>query len=157
MAGEILTAGAALGYRVETAAGTRPTAGYINMPGVKSIPDFNTAPATHQVTDLSDTTHHRSIPGLIDVGGEMAFGFNFTTQMRTAWRTMVTAFETAQAAGMSMWFAVTHEQDTEAYYFTGQPMQLGLPAHEVDTPREIDGYIIPNRIEGWAIKPTTTP
>ena len=153
MAGEILTAGTALEWAVETVKGTRPTTGFAKVPNCQSVPDFNVAPATHQVTDLSDLEYHRYIPGLKDIGGEMAFGFNFTSEMRDSWKALVAAFKTAQAEGMAMWFAITHIKDEEAFYFEGEPIQMGLPAHEVDTPRTADAYIVPNKIEGWAAKP----
>jgi len=153
MAGEMLTAGAALEYAVSTVAGVRPTTGYVKIPNCNSIPDFNVAPATHQVTDLGDLEYHRYIPGLKDIGGEMAFGFFLTPAMRSRWKELVEEFATAKAAGMSMWFTVTHVEDPEAFFFEGEPVSLGLPAHEVDTPREIEAYIVPNKIEGWADKP----
>ena len=60
MALEISTAGVSLKYCVETTAGTRPTASYTAITGIKETPDFNHEPSTLEVTDLSDTVWKRS-------------------------------------------------------------------------------------------------
>ena len=44
MALEISTAGVSLKYCVETTAGTRPTASYTGISGIKETPDFNPEP-----------------------------------------------------------------------------------------------------------------
>ena len=59
MANEFSTAGIQLGYAVEATAGTRPTTGYTNIPGIKSMPEFNPEPSSLEVTDLSDTVWKR--------------------------------------------------------------------------------------------------
>ena len=157
MAGEMSTAGATLQYAVEATQGVRPTTGYKIIPGCTSTPDFNPAPETLDVTDLSDEEYRRYIPALKSVGESMAFGFNLSTSMRTAWGNLVTTFETAFAAEKSVWFAVVHTRDPEAYYFNGEPVKLGMGAMNVGEVRVMDAYIVPNKIEGWAVKPTTTP
>ena len=72
MALEISTAGVSLKYCVETTAGTRPTASYTDISGIKETPDFNPEPSTLEVTDLSDTVWKRYIAGLKDPGGALS-------------------------------------------------------------------------------------
>ena len=54
MALEIASAGAYIQYAVETTAGTKPTTGLTQIPGVKTIGALDAEPATYDVTDLSD-------------------------------------------------------------------------------------------------------
>lgn len=155
MAIELSTAGIIMHYAAETAAGTRPTTGYTPLLGLKSIPDFNPEPSTHQTTPLDETEWHRYIPGLKDVGGAMKFKANNTDEFQTAWSTLEEAFETAKADGKAMWFAVVIPGLTKAFYFSGEPAKLGLSAIEVDSVLEIEPIITPSRVHGWDTKPTT--
>ena len=157
MANEISTAGVTLSYAVEATAGTRPTTGYTQVARIKSVPDFNPTPSTIDVTDLSDLEWKRSIPGLKDVGGAQAFKANNTNAFQDGWAALVTAAETAQATeggAKATWFCISHPKLTKAFFFSGMPSPLGLSAMEVDSAMEIDAYITPNTIAGWATKPT---
>lgn len=154
MANEISTAGLELWYCVETTAGTRPTTGYQRVARFKSLPDLNPTPNQLDVTDLSDLEWKRSIPGLKDVGGAQSFKANNTNDFQEGWEDMVEAFDTAQAANKSVWFEIRHPKLTKSFYFSGQPSPLGLSAAEVDAVLEVDAYITPNQIIGWATKST---
>ena len=149
MALEISTAGVLLKYCVETTAGTRPTSGYTTIPNIKSIPDLNPAPSNLDSTDLSDTEFKRSIEGLKDVGSSLAFGANITTAFKTAWETLISAYDTAFEAGKGTWFEVM-VPNFGSFYFEGKPADLGLPAMDVDAVFSGDVYITPNTIAGWA-------
>jgi len=152
MAQELSTAGVLLKYAVETTAG-RPTTGYTQVPGIKSIPDFNPEPESLEVTDLSDTTWRRYIPGLRDPGGALAFTANLTTPFKTAWEALVTAFETAKASGKATWFEIM-VPDFGSFYFAGYPSELGMTAMDVNAVLEIEAYVTPNQIEGWGTSST---
>lgn len=157
MANEVSTAGLTLKYAVESTAGTRPTTGYQQVARIKSVPDLNPTPGSIDVTDLSDLEWKRSIPGLKDVGGAVAFKANNTDEFQTGWAAIVSAWETAQAASggpLAMWFELSHPRLAKAFYFAGQPSPLGLSAAEVDAALEIDAYITPNQVAGWATKST---
>ena len=107
MALEISTAGVALKYAVETTAGTRPTTGYTAIPNIKETPDFNPEPSTLEVTDLSDLVWKRYIAGLKDPGGALSFTANLTSAFKTAWETLVSAYETAAASSKATWFEIS--------------------------------------------------
>lgn len=149
MANEFSTAGITVHYAVETTAGTRPTSGFSVIAGIKSTPDFNPEPSTLEVTDLADTEWKRFIPGLKDVGGSLAFTANLTTAFKTAWEALVTASETARASGKATWFEIAIP-DFDSFYFAGYPTPLGVKGFNVDEVAEIDAYVTPNQIEGWA-------
>lgn len=156
MALEFSTAGVKVLYAVEATAGTRPTTNYTAIPGIKSTPDFNPAPNTLQVTDLSDTEYHRYIPALKDIGGASAFTANLTSEFKTAWEALVTASDTARASGKATWFEIKIP-NFDSFYFAGIPTPLGVSAFEVDSVAEVDAYVTPNVIEGWSTASTTTP
>jgi hypothetical protein len=145
---ELSTAGVLLKYAVETTAGTRPTTGYTQVPSIKAIPDFNPEPESLEVTDLSDTEWRRYIAGLKDPGGALSFTANLTTAFKTAWETLVTAAETAAASSKATWFEVM-VPNFGSFYFAGMPVEMGLPASDVNAVFEGDVYITPNQIHGW--------
>lgn len=155
MALEISSAGVSVKYCVETTGGTRPETGYTVISGIKSIPDLNPEPSNLEVTDLSDTEYKRYIPGLKDPGGSLAFTANNTEAFHTAWSALVSAAETAKASDKSTWFEIAIPGLTKSFYFSGMPSELGLSAIEVDSVLEIDAYVAPNNIAGWAAASTT--
>ena len=148
MALEFSSAGITLKYAVEQTKGTRPTGSYITIPNIKSIPDFNAEPSLLDVTDLSDLTWKRAIPGLKDVGGALAFTANMTASFKTTWNSLVSAATAAKASDLSTWFEVAIP-NFDSFYFTGMPSELGMKGMEVDSVVEADGYITPNSILGW--------
>lgn len=156
MANELSTAGILLKYKV--AAGTTPPAyNYTTIDNIKAIPEFNPEPSTLDVTDLSDTEWKRYIPGLKDPGGALGFTANLTSAFKTAWASLISAYETGQAATpiQNTWFEVM-VPDFGSFYFAGIPSDLGLPAIDVDSVFEGDVYITPNIIHGWAASSTTS-
>ena len=154
MALELSTAGVLLKYACETTAGTRPTTGYTQIPNIKSIPDFNPEPESLEVTDLSDTEWRRYIPGLKDPGGALAFTANLTTGFKTAWETLVTAANTAAASSKATWFEI-YVPSFGSFFFAGIPSSLGMTAMDVNSVLEIEAYVTPNQIHGWASSSTT--
>ena len=151
---EFSSAGVQVRYCVETTSGSRPTSGYKVIPSVKGSPDFNAEPSQLDVTDFSDTVWKRSIPGLRDVGGALAFSANMTTSFKTAWNSLVSAAATAKASGKSVWFEVAIP-NFDSFFFAGTPIELGLAAMEVDSVVEADGYVVPNKIVGWQTSSTS--
>lgn len=148
MALELSSAGVTVGYAIEATSGSRPTSGYTKIPNIKTTPDYNAEPSQLQVTDLSDTEWHRYIPGLKDVGGAVAFTANLTQGFMTTWGSMVSAAVAAKASNLSTWFEVKIP-NFSSFYFSGMPSPLGLKGMDVDSVVEADGYITPNKIEGW--------
>lgn len=158
MAIELSTAGIQVFYAVETTAGTRPTAtsAWTNeIKGVKSISEFNPEPNTIDVTPLAETTWHRYIPGLKDVGGAQQLTVNDYDDFRTSWTAVMTAY-TGLTAGKAMWFMykVPGITSKPCFYYCGTPQELGFNGAEVDSAFENVAYITPNKVEGWAAAPT---
>lgn len=153
---DLSTAGVSIQYAAETTAGTRPTTGYTKIPSIKAIPDLNPEPSSLDATTLDDSEWKRYIPGLKDPGGALAFTANNNEAFHTAWGEVCAAYETAKEADKALWFAVVVPGLTKSFYFSGEPSDLGLSAVEVDTVLEVEPYITPGKIAGWAAQPTTT-
>lgn len=154
MADALSTAGITLQYAVETVAGVRPTEGYTEIPQVKSLPDQNQEPSTHQTTPLSATKQHSYIPALQDPGGAMAHLANLNNEFFDAWEAMCDEYETASATGLKMWFMVLVPGLAKAWYYPAIPTRVAFGGAEVDSVLEINGYLTSSGDPLWAEKPT---
>lgn len=154
MAINLSTAGIALKYAVEATKGTRPTTGYTRIYGAKSTPSLNPAPDTLETTTLDETEFKTYIDGLKDLGGALEFTFNLTEDLITAWDALMEAYETAKAEQKATWFVIEIPGLTNAFYFTGNPSDMGLPETSVNSVLEITNYITPTGAPVKATKPT---
>lgn len=154
MALEFSSAGVQIRYCCETTKGSRPTTGYKVIPSIKSSPDFNAEPSQLDVTDFSDKVWKRSIAGLRDVGGAIAFTANMTASFKSAWASLVSEYSTAWASEKSTWFEVAIP-NFDSFFFAGQPIELGVKGMDVDSVVEADGYVVPNQIYGWGTSSTS--
>lgn len=153
MAINLSTAGVQLWYAVESTAGTRPTSGYVRITGIKSTPSLNPAPDTLETTTLDETEYKTYIDGLKDLGGALEFTFNLTEELITTWETLMDAYEAGKLTNKATWFAIVVPGLTKAFYFTGNPSDMGLPETEVNTVLEITNYITPTNAPGKYDKP----
>ena len=153
MAIDLSTAGIQLWYAVESNAGTRPTSGYTRIKGIKSTPSLNPAPDTLETTTLDETEYKTDIDGLKDLGGALEFTFNLTEDLITRWDTLMTAYETAKITNKATWFCIVVPDLTKAFYFTGNPSEMGLPETDVNAVLEITNYITPTNAPAKFDKP----
>ena len=154
MAINLSTAGVHMGYAVETTAGTRPTTGYTDLPGIKSTPSLNPAPDTLESTTLNETTWKTYVQGLKDLGGALEFTFNLTQALLDSWETLITSAVAGKATGKSTWFVIIIPGLTNAFYFRGDPAEAGLPEMEVNSVLETTMYITPTGAPVSAAKPS---
>lgn len=148
------TAGVKLWYAVETEADTRPTTGYVQIPDIKEVPDFNPEPEALEATDLEETEYKFFVAGLKDVGGALGFTANFTDKLQSEWAGIVEAYNTAAAANKRVWFQISHPKLTDAVFFTGEPSNMGLPSMGVNAILETTVYITPTSAPQWEPKAT---
>lgn len=148
------TAGMFLCYAVESTKGQRPTAGYVQIPEIKSMPSFNPAPDTIESTTLLETEYKTYVAGLKDLGGSLEYGANLTADLITAWEACVSAHDTAAESDKATWFAVVHPKLEKAVFFQGEPSPLGLNEASVGNMAETTLYITPNSAPEWQTKPT---
>lgn len=58
---------------------------WIQIPEIKSIPSFNVAPNTIEVTSLEDEQYTRYVNGLRDLGGALEYTANITQELLDLW------------------------------------------------------------------------
>ena len=151
MALEFNTIGVKLGYCVGTG-NSRPTSGYTNIPDLKTIPGVELTPSKLEVTNLTDK-YRRFITGVLDAGDSFDITANLTASLKTVWRSMVSAANTAWASGNSTWYEISIP-NFESFYFAGIPTEMGFNEMGVDAVAEASLHIIPNQIGGWAAAST---
>ena len=157
MAIEISTAGILVKWAVEATADTRPTSGYAEIKGVKSIPEFNPEPNMLQKTPLAEPEWHSYIPGLKDMGSAIGLTVNDYDDFRTSWAALMTAYTTAKASGKGLWieYYVPGLTTNPSFYYRADPSDLGFGGAEVDAVLENVAYLVPNKIHGWDAASTT--
>lgn len=145
MANAVSTAGMLVKYAAETTAGTRPTAGYTLIPGVKAIPELFNDPNMLQSTSLEAVRNHTYIAGLNDSGGAIAFTVNDHKAFRDAWDACLAAYDTAAQSNLGFWFEIVYQDgsDLDSFYFPGQPLPLGFGGADVDSVLENNANIAP--------------
>lgn len=156
MSERVSTAGMLLLTATETTAGTRPTTGWTKVPEIKSMPNFNPAPATIDSTTLEETEFMTYVEGLKDLGGALEFSANLTDDLDTYWSALVTSYETAAEDGKAMWFCIYHPKLAKATYFTGKPAPIGFNEASVGSMTETTLYITPMTPPVRDTKPTLT-
>lgn len=151
------TLGMKVYYSVESTAGTRPTAqsAYTEIVGIKEIPSLGEEASAIDVTPLAETDFRQYVAGLKDSGGTITFTANNTNEFQTAWTTLVSAYATGIASSKNTWFCIIHPQLTNAFYFTGEPVALGLSGASVNEALNLGANVIAGKVTGWAAKPTS--
>lgn len=150
------TLGMTLSYAAEATAGTRPTtaSAYTQIMGIRNIPSIGEEASAIDVTPLEELNFEQFVAGLKSTGGTIAFTANNTNAFQTAWATLVTAFQTAQAADKDVWFCIQHPNLDNAFYFTGEPVSLGLSSADVNSALNATANVIAGKVEGWDTKPS---
>lgn len=107
-----------------------------------------------QTTDLSEMDNHTYIRGLKDKSDAVSLSMNLNQDLITSWKALYNEY-LALTAGKGMWFAICFpDAFTDAYYFRGEPVDLGFSDIDVDSPLETEAKIVPQKVEGFAAKPT---
>lgn len=148
------TIGVQLKYAVETTAGTRPTTGYTELKGIKSIPSMTSSPDTLETTTMNETEYKTYIPGLKDLGGALDFTFNLSQKIKDDWESLMTAYTTGITSSKRTWFEVVVPGLTDSLFFPGEPSAMGLPEMGVNEVAEVENSITPTGAPIWAAKST---
>ena len=153
MANELSTLGIKLYYAPESEAGTKPTTGFVNIPGNISMPELGAEPELIDVTPLEETEYTRNVPGL-KTAGNFSMTANINDDFLTTWDTLMGAYQTARTSGKSLWFVIVHPKLAKAFWFTGEPVSLPLAEMAVNSAFQTTANVTVNRTAGWADKPT---
>lgn len=151
---DLSTAGIKLYYAVESTAGTKPSSGFVEIAGIKSIPAIGSEPSLLETTTLNATEWRTYVAGLRDTGGAIGLTFNDNDTFQTAWETLKSAYDTAIATGKRTWLEVVIPNKTKAFFLTVDVTELGFGGAEVDSVLENTGYVVPTSIDGWNTKIT---
>lgn len=143
------TVGMKVLYAIETTAGTRPTTGYVEIPDVKSTPDYNTEPNGIDVTTLTETEALQYVEGLRDYGSSLSFTCNLTNELTTIWDEFCEAADEAAATDKRAWIEIIHPKLEKAWFAPGSPVKMSMPSAEVNAALEITVYVIPSGGGVW--------
>lgn len=138
-----ISLGVKLGYaNAVTPRNAAPTYSYI--PDVTGIPSLGSAPSTHDVTDLENTSKVY-IKGLTDVGGNLDFPCNFTPAVIDAIDDAITAQETQAQE----WCVEFPAPLSKRAYFNGEVSPVFNESVDVDAPITGTISIVPNSEIKW--------
>lgn len=126
------------------ATSTRPTT-YTDIVDITGVPSLGASPATHQVTDL-DNTSHVYIKGLTDVGGNLDFPCIFTPEVISAIDGAITEEE---GGTVHEWCVEFPAPLNKRAYFNGEASHVFNESVDVDAPITGTISIIPNTEILW--------
>lgn len=137
-------------YAWQTAAGSRPTQGYVLLSSeIVEAPAYDNAAQGIDVTPLSETVAIRRIPGLKDNGDDYALNANINQSDITKWAGIVAsaASNVAQGKYLELMFVVPGY--TDAYYMSGTPIAQGWAGAAVNEAFQGAYHITPYQDHGW--------
>ena len=137
MAGEIAALGVKFLYAPESTAGVRPTTGYAEKAaaGTLNLADFIVEASgfsadieTADVTPMSTPQYgrHRFIPLLYGNDGNISFNCNVNKMSRESWNAICSE-HAALTDGKSFWWEVILPNESDGYFFRGEPIPMTLP------------------------------
>ena len=122
------TLGITFGYGVESTAGTKP-ASFTQLNRINSIGGISMDVEQIDASALEDT-QTKYVAGRADTGGTWSVTVNFTDETADEWSDLITAYNTAQASNLNLWFEVILPNQSDAFFVIAQPPQQ-LPMPEI--------------------------
>lgn len=119
-------------YGIETTAGTQP-ATFSELSRINAISGISVDVETIDASAISDKTT-RTVAGRGDTGGNFTVTVNLTSETVEEWNTLISAYKTAKASGLSTWFAVYHPDIQMDFSGTDKHVAWAIIA---EPPREI--------------------
>lgn len=124
----VSTLGVTFGYGVETTAGTKPAA-FTQLNRINAIGGITVTPATIDASALEDYVT-KTVAGRGDTGGTWTITVNFTEETADEWSDLISAYQTAKAAGKNMWFETIVPGFTDGFFVVAQPPEA-IPQPEM--------------------------
>lgn len=124
------TLGITMGYGVETTgyAGVKP-ATFLQLHRINNIGGITVNPATIDASALEDYVT-KTVAGRGETGGTWTVTVNFTDETETEWTNLISAYQTAKANSLNMWFEVIAPNLTKAFFVVAQPPEA-IPMPEM--------------------------
>jgi hypothetical protein len=124
----VSTLGITFGYGVETTAGTKP-ATFTQLHRINAIGGITVTPATIDASALEDYVT-KTVAGRGDTGGTWTITVNFTEETADEWADLISAYQTAKASGLNMWFETIVPGFTDGFFVVAQPPEA-IPQPEM--------------------------
>lgn len=115
------TLGITFGYGVESTASTKPSA-FTQLTRINSIGGISITPETIDASALEDSVE-KSVAGRATTGATWEVVINYTPDTATEWATLISAYNTAKASQLQMWFEVIVPGMTDAFFVIAEPPQ----------------------------------
>ena len=124
------TLGITLGYGVETSghAGEKPSS-FTQLDRINNIGGIAMDVEKIDASALEDT-QTKYVAGRADTSGTWDVTVNFTDETADEWSDLITAYNSAQASSLNMWFEVILPNQTDAFFVVAQPPQQ-IPMPEI--------------------------
>ena len=115
------TLGITFGYGVESTSGTKPAA-FEQLTRINSIGGISITPETIDASALEDDVE-RSVAGRASTGATWEVVINYTPDTADEWDDLISAYNTAHASQLQMWFEVIVPGMTDAFFVIAEPPQ----------------------------------
>lgn len=115
----ISTLGITFGYGVETTAGTKPST-FTQLDRINNIGGINIENEQIDASALEDYVS-KYIQGRGDTGGSFPVTVNFTEETADQWADVISAYNTAKASGLRMWFETIVPGFDDGFFVVAQP------------------------------------
>ena len=122
------TLGITFGYGVETVAGTKPSS-FTQLNRINNIGGISMDVEQIDASALEDT-QTKYVAGRADTGGTWEVTVNFTDETADEWADLISAYNTAQASNLNLWFEVILPNQSDAFFVVAQPPQQ-IPMPEI--------------------------
>ena len=124
------TLGVTFGYGVEATgyAGTKPTS-FLQLQRINNIAGITITPATIDASALEDYVT-KTVAGRGETGGTWTITVNFTSETKTEWANLISAYQTAKASGLNLWFETIIPGFEDAFFVIAQPPEA-IPQPEI--------------------------
>lgn len=115
------TLGITFGYGVESTAGTKPGS-FTQLTRINSIGGISITPETIDASALEDSVE-KSVAGRATTGSTWEVVVNYTPDTADEWDDLISAYNTAHASQLQMWFEVIVPGMTDAFFCVAEPPQ----------------------------------
>lgn len=149
------TLGVTFGYGVETTAGTKP-ASFTQLDRINSIGGISLSTEQIDASALEDY-QTKYVAGRQDSGGTWSITVNVTDETIADWDTLISAYNTAAASGLAMWFEVLIPNQSDAFFAVAQPPQIiPMPEFGQNGLLTVEIQLVIVEYKGWQTKVTPT-
>lgn len=120
------TLGIEMGYGVESSSGNKPSA-FTKLDRINAIGGISMDTEQIDASALEDYVT-KFIAGRQDTGGTWTVTVNYTPETEQQWQDAISAYNTAKASSLNVWFEVTIPNQSNAFFVIAElPQQIPMP------------------------------